>query len=61
MMNMVALYCILHVLKDNLMLSTSNVKHFYKSIDLNINDEHGCTQLHIACLKGHSDVVKLHI
>ena len=60
-MNMVALNYIFRVYKENLMLSTSNVKHFYKSIDLNINDEHGCTQLHFACLKGHSDVVKLHI
>ena len=39
LINLVALYNILYVLKDNLILSTSNMKHFYKSIDLNINDE----------------------
>ena len=39
------------------MLSTLNVEHFYNSIDLNISDEHGCTQSHISCFKGQSYVV----
>ena len=39
------IFCILLALKDNLMLSTSYLKHSNESV----TDLLGCTPLHIAC------------